>query len=73
MTRRSGTSRLTYKHGKIVRQRLRSDPAYRIVMLCRELDMEMDGVSEIPASAAAILNGIRAALSELPDDYLPPL
>jgi len=42
-------------------------------MLCRELDMEMDGVSEIPASAAAILNGIRAALSELPDDYLPPL
>jgi hypothetical protein len=35
----------------------------RLVELCRELDAEMDGV-KVPASAAAILNTIRAALPD---------
>jgi hypothetical protein len=35
----------------------------RLLSLCRELDAEMDGV-RVPASAAAILNGIRSVLSD---------
>jgi len=35
----------------------------RLVELCRELDAEMDGV-QLPATAAAILNTIRAALPD---------
>ena len=61
-------STLRYKHSAKVRKRLRNDPAFRMVYLCRELDVEMDGVSEIPESAA-ILNGIRQALNDLPDDF----
>lgn len=51
------------------RERIKNDPAYRIVHLCKKLDVEMDGVSPIPATAAAILNGIRSALNELPVNY----
>lgn len=36
--------------------------------LCRELDVEMDGVSPIPATAAAILNGIRRVLGDIDDE-----
>lgn len=39
----------------------------RLVYLCRELDIEMDGVSPIPETAAAILNGIRRVLNEIDD------
>ena len=39
-------------------------PCERLVSLCRELDMKMDGVA-CPAAAAACLNGIRFILSEL--------
>ena len=39
----------------------------RLVALCRELDMEMDGV-KCPAAAAAILNAIRGVLEELEGD-----
>jgi len=35
----------------------------RLIRLCVELDMEMDGV-RVPASAAAILNAIRGILSK---------
>lgn len=38
--------------------------AERLIILFRELDMEMDGV-RVPASAAAVLNGIRAVLNEI--------
>ena len=62
-------STLRYKHSAKIRKRLRTDPAFRMVYLCRDLDYEMDGVSEIPESAAAILNGIRQALNDLPDDF----
>jgi len=41
-------------------------PKDRLVGLCRELDVEMDGVAPIPATAAAILNGIRSVLNEIP-------
>lgn len=41
-------------------------PQERIIALCRMLDIEMDGV-QCPASASAILNGIRSALGEI--DY----
>ena len=34
----------------------------RLLVLCRELDVEMDGV-ECPASAAAILNAIRGIVA----------
>jgi hypothetical protein len=40
----------------------KSDVA-RLIRLCVELDMEMDGV-RVPASAAAILNAIRSILNE---------
>ena len=59
---------MKYKLDKKTRERIRKDPAYRIVRLCRELDIEIDGV-RVPATAAAILNGIREALNELPEDY----
>lgn len=36
----------------------------RLFGLCQELDVEMDGVSPIPATAAAILNGIRSIVNE---------
>ena len=36
----------------------------RLVVLCRELDSELDGVL-VPSSAAAILNAIRSLLAEL--------
>lgn len=39
-------------------------PHQRLESLCRELDMEMDGV-RVPQTAAAILNGIRSVLSEI--------
>lgn len=35
----------------------------RLIRLCVELDMEMDGV-RVPAAAAAILNAIRGILSK---------
>ena len=35
----------------------------RLIRLCVELDMEMDGV-RVPASAAAILNAIRGILNK---------
>lgn len=35
----------------------------RLIRLCVELDMEMDGV-RVPASAAAILNAIRGILDK---------
>ena len=35
----------------------------RLIRLCIELDMEMDGV-RVPASAAAILNAIRGILNK---------
>jgi len=36
----------------------------RLVSLCRELDMEMDGVT-CPAATAGLLNAIRDTLSDL--------
>jgi hypothetical protein len=48
------------------RERIKLDPVYRLVSLAKMLDVEMDGVS-VPATAAAILNGIRASLNELED------
>ncbi len=38
-----------------------------LVRLCRELDMELDGV-RLPATAAAIANGIRSTLERLEDE-----
>ena len=38
----------------------------KLVRLCRELDAELDGV-KIPASAAAVANGIRTLLDNLED------
>jgi len=35
----------------------------QLIRLCVELDMEMDGVA-VPATAAAILNGIRRILNK---------
>ena len=39
----------------------------KLVKLCRELDMELDGV-RLPAPAAAVANGIRSTLERLEDD-----
>ena len=47
-----------------LRRTKRQHPILKLVRLCEELDMEMDGVT-VPATAAAILNGIRATLDEL--------
>jgi hypothetical protein len=44
----------------------RDDPFGRLVNLCRELDMEMDGVA-CPRTAAAVFNAIRSVLSEMDD------
>lgn len=41
--------------------------AGRLVALCRELDEELDGV-KIPASAAAVCNGIRDVLNQIDDE-----
>jgi hypothetical protein len=43
-------------------------PEQRLVYLCRELDVEMDGVSPIPQTAAAILMGIRRVLNDYYDE-----
>jgi len=40
--------------------------AQRLIALCRELDEELDGVL-VPASAAAVLNGIRDLLERFDD------
>lgn len=37
----------------------------KLEALCRGLDVEMDGVSPIPATAAAYLNGIRSVLNDI--------
>jgi len=42
---------------------LPSNRESRLLRLCRELDMEMDGVA-CPASAAAILNAIRGIVAD---------
>jgi len=39
----------------------------RLVGLCRELDIELDGVN-VPGSAAAILNAIRKILRDLEEE-----
>ena len=44
----------------------RKTPYERLASLCRELDVEMDGVN-CPASAAACLMGIREVLNEIDD------
>ena len=40
----------------------------RLERLCRELDVEMDGV-QVPQAAAAILNGIRGVIEDLDSLY----
>ena len=40
--------------------------AEKLIRLCRELDIEMDGVA-CPGSAAAILNAIRSIVSDVED------
>ena len=51
------------KTSKRKKQPMTSDPKERLFILCRELDMEMDGV-RVPATAAAILNAIRSIITE---------
>ncbi len=52
------------KSKAVIRKRPKTLPRDRLVLLCRELDMQMDGVA-VPASAAAILNAIRSLLSDI--------
>lgn len=54
-----------YKEPKPEKSTNRSRMKY-LVTLCRMLDVEMDGV-ECPATAASILNAIRATINELPN------
>lgn len=44
-------------------ERLKAENA-RLMELCTELDMEMDGRVTVPASAAAIFNTLRSIVSE---------
>ena len=39
----------------------------RLIRLCRELGMELDGVA-IPATASAIVNGMRTVLADIDSD-----
>lgn len=41
-------------------------PQSELIRLCKELDIELDGV-RMPAMAAAIVNGIRRVLDEIED------